>query len=142
MTTIPFITHSTAVCLLSLRQTAADPEICPLPLLQHLISAPFPSPADKYIENSLDVNTYLVRNKAATFFFRVIGDSMIGANIHDGDILVVDRSIEPKHRHIVLVVINNEYTVKRLYHHNGVIELHAENPAYPPIGLRLRSCAS
>jgi DNA polymerase V len=58
---------------------------------------------------------------------------MTGANIHDGDLLVVDRSIEPKHGHIVLAVINNEYTVKRLYRHDGVIELHAENHAYPPI---------
>ena len=84
-------------------------------------------------ETALDLNTYLIRNKTATFFFRVIGDSMTGANIHDGDLLVVDRSIEPKHGHIVLAVINNEYTVKRLYSLNGVIELHAENPAYAPI---------
>lgn len=132
-TIIPFIPRSTAVCLPRLQQAAADPEICSLPLLQHRISAGFPSPADDYIENSLDLNTYLVRNKAATFFFRVIGDSMTGANIHDGDILVVDRSIEPRHRHIVLAVINNEYTVKRLYCHDGVIELHAENATYPPI---------
>jgi len=58
---------------------------------------------------------------------------MTGAHIHDGDMLVVDRSIEPKHGHIVLAVINNEYTVKRLYICDGVVELHAENPAYPPI---------
>jgi DNA polymerase V len=53
--------------------------------------------------------------------------------IHDGDLLVVDRSIEPRHGHIVLAVINNEYTVKRLHRVNGVIELHADNPAYPPL---------
>jgi DNA polymerase V len=64
-------------------------------LLQHRISAGFPSPADDYIENSLDLNMFLVRNKAATFFFPLMGDSMTGANIHDGDILVVDRSIAP-----------------------------------------------
>ena len=93
----------------------------------------FPSPADEYAESALDLNSYLVRNKTATFFFRVIGDSMTGANIHDGDMLVVDRSIEPRHGHIVLAVINNEYTVKRLHRLNGVIELHAENPAYAPI---------
>ncbi|MEO9060514.1 MAG: S24 family peptidase [Nitrosospira sp.] len=58
----------------------------------------------------MNLNSYLVRNTAATFFLRVIGDSMTGAHIHDGDMLVV----EPKHRHIVLAVINNEYTVKRL----------------------------
>ncbi|SEO34019.1 DNA polymerase V [Nitrosospira multiformis] len=65
-----------------------------------------------------------------------MGDSMTGANIHDGDLLVVDRSIEPKHGHIILAVINNEYTVKRLYSMDGMIELWAENPAYPPIRVR------
>ncbi|TYP82941.1 MULTISPECIES: LexA family protein [Nitrosomonas] len=61
---------------------------------------------------------------------------MTGAHIYDGDMLVVDRSVEPKHGHIVLAVINNEYTVKRLYSCNGVIELHAENPAYPTLRFR------
>ena len=108
----------------------------PPALLLERIPAGFPSPADEYAESTLDLNTYLIRNKVSTFFFRVIGDSMTGANIHDGDLLVVDRSIEPKHGHIVLAVINNEYTVKRLYRlysMDGVIELHAENPTYPPI---------
>ncbi|SFN45159.1 DNA polymerase V [Nitrosospira briensis] len=123
----------TPVSLPDLPPAATDPELCLLPLLQHRIPAGFPSPADEYLESALDLNNYLVRNKTATFFFRVIGDSMTGANIHDGDLLVVDRSIEPRHGHIVLAVINNEYTVKRLYRHHGVIELHAENPAYPPI---------
>lgn len=115
------------------RLAAPSPTPCPLPLLLHRIPAGFPSPADEYAESALDLNTYLVRNKTATFFFRVIGDSMTGANIHDGDLLVVDRSIEPRHGHIVLAVINNEYTVKRLHRVNGVIELHADNPAYPPL---------
>ena len=61
---------------------------------------------------------------------------MTGANIHDGDMLIVDRSVEPKHGHIVLAVINNEYTVKRLYCREEKVELHAENPAYPPIHFR------
>lgn len=107
-----------------------------MPLLQHRIPAGFPSPADGYTEAALDLNTYLIRNKVSTFFFRVIGDSMTGANIHDGDLLVVDRSIEPRHGHVVLAVINNEYTVKRLYHLDGAVELRAENPAYPPIRFR------
>jgi len=115
------------------RPAAPSPLPCPLPLLLHRIPAGFPSPADEYAESALDLNTYLVRNKTATFFFRVIGDSMTGANIHDGDLLVVDRSIEPRHGHIVLAVINNEYTVKRLHRLNGVIELRADNPAYPSL---------
>jgi DNA polymerase V len=115
------------------RPAALSAAHCPLPLLLQRIPAGFPSPADEYAESALDLNTYLVRNKTATFFFRVIGDSMTGAHIHDGDLLVVDRSIEPKHGHIVLAVVNNEYTVKRLHSLGSVIELHAENPAYAPI---------
>lgn len=135
-TIIPFIPRSAPAALPGLQPATSAPAVLRLPLLQHRISAGFPSPADDYVEKSLDLNTYLVRNKTATFFFRVIGDSMTGANINDGDMLVVDRSIEPRHRHIVLAVINNEYTVKRLHHQDGVIELHAENPAYPPIRFR------
>jgi DNA polymerase V len=128
---LPLPAHDAPLPLLQKASISAP--LCRLPLLLHRISAGFPSPADEYAESALDLNTYLIRNKVSTFFFRVIGDSMTGANIHDGDLLVVDRSIEPKHGHIVLAVINNDYTVKRLYRHDGVIELHAENPAYPPI---------
>ncbi|SFI50917.1 LexA family transcriptional regulator [Nitrosomonas sp. Nm34] len=105
-------------------------------VLQYRIPAGFPSPAEGYSEKGLDISDYLVRNKASTYLFRVMGDSMIGARIHDGDMLVVDRSIKPKHGHIVLAVINNEYTVKRLYSCSGVIELHAANPTYPAIRFR------
>lgn len=119
-----------------LRQASISAPVCRLPLLLNRVPAGFPSPADEYAETALDLNTYLIRNKTATFFFRVIGDSMTAANIHDGDLLVVDRSIEPRHGHIVLAVLNNEYTVKRLHQLNGVIELRAENPAYQPIRFR------
>jgi DNA polymerase V len=132
-TIIPFTASNRSITLPRLRQAEIDPMVCRFPLLQHHVPAGFPSPADEYIEKSLDLNTYLIRNKAATFFFRVAGDSMTGAHIHDGDMLIVDRSIEPKHGHIVLAVINNEYTVKRLYSVAGAVELHAENPDYPPI---------
>ena len=133
MTTIVSFDPASSSTLPYLQPAAIDPAVCVLPLLLHRVPAGFPSPADEYVEKGLDLNTYLVRNKVATYFFRVVGDSMTGAHIHDGDMLVVDRSIEPKHGHIVLAVINNEYTVKRLYICDGVVELHAENPAYPPI---------
>lgn len=133
MTTIISFVPTSASTLSFLQPAEIDPAVCHLPLLQHRIPAGFPSPADEYVEKGLDLNTYLVRNKTATYFFRVIGDSMTGAHIHDGDMLVVDRSVEPKHGHIVLAVINNEYTVKRLHACGGVIELHAENSTYPPI---------
>lgn len=96
---IPLASRSTRPSLPALPPAAADPELCLLPLLLHRIPAGFPSPADEYAESPLDLNTYLVRNRTATFFFRVSGDSMTGASIHDGDLLVVDRSIEPKHGH-------------------------------------------
>lgn len=136
MTTIVLFEPSIASKLPPLQPAEFDPAECVLPLLQHHVPAGFPSPADEYVEKGLDLNTYLVRNKVATYFFRVVGDSMVGAHIHDGDMLVVDRSIEPKHGHIVLAVVNNEYTVKRLYVCEGVVELHAENSAYPPIRFR------
>ncbi len=137
MTNITRISYArTSTALPPLQRAKRDPRACQLPLLHHRIPAGFPSPADDYIESGLDLNTYLVRNKTATFFFRVIGDSMTGAHIHDGDMLIVDRSVEPKHNHIVLAVINNEYTVKRLYCQDEVVELHAEHPDYQPICFR------
>ncbi|GAA4017838.1 translesion error-prone DNA polymerase V autoproteolytic subunit [Actimicrobium antarcticum] len=107
--------------------------VCLRPLFGQRVSAGFPSPAEEYLEKGLDLNTYLVRNKTATFYFRVQGDSMVGARIFDGDMVVVDRSISPKHRNIVLAVVNADYTIKRLHKRAGVIELRAENPRYAPI---------
>ena len=106
------------------------------PLYSHSISAGFPSPADDYIEDRLDLNELLVKNKPATFFLRVKGDSMMNAGIHHGDIIVVDRSLQPAHRSIVVAVVDGELTVKRLITVNGSAELHAENPKYAPIRLQ------
>lgn len=85
------------------------------------------------MEPGLDLNEYLVRNKAASFLFSVAGDSMIGAGIMDGDKVVVDRSVAPVHGRIVIAVINSEYTLKRLFHFNGLLELRSENKSYSPI---------
>lgn len=109
------------------------PVPCTIPMFLEKISAGFPSPASDYIEAGLDLNAYLVAHKASTFVFQVKGDSMSGIGILDGDKLTVDRSIEPRHKHIIVAVLNNEFTVKRLYRWGGVIELRAENPAYAPI---------
>jgi DNA polymerase V len=106
------------------------------PLYSHSISAGFPSPADDYIKDRLDLNELLVNNKSATFFLRVKGDSMINAGIHHGDIIVVDRSVQPGNRSIVVAVVDGELTVKRLVTRSGVAELHAENPKYAPICLQ------
>jgi len=106
------------------------------PLYSHSVSAGFPSPADDYIEDRLDLNELLISNKPATFFLRVKGDSMVNAGIHHGDIIVVDRSVQAVHRSIVVAVVDGELTVKRLITRSGVTELHAENPKYAPICLQ------
>ncbi|MFH7326662.1 LexA family protein [Desulfurivibrio sp. C05AmB] len=105
------------------------------PLFAGEVSAGFPSPADDYVDSRLDLNDFLVKHPAATFFVRVAGDSMIGAGIHHGDILVVDRSLEPVSGKVVIAVVNGELTVKRLQQENGLVRLVAENPDYPPIEL-------
>lgn len=95
------------------------------------VPAGFPSPAADHAEERIDLNQQLIRNQAATYIFRVKGDSMTGIGIYEGDALVVDRSIDPKHNHIVVAQLNNEFTVKRLYRRGGVVKLVAENPLYP-----------
>ena len=106
------------------------------PLYGSKIAAGFPSAADDYVEARLDLNEYLVGHKEATFFLRVKGDSMTGANIHDGNLLIVDRSIVPKHNDVVIAVVNGELTVKHLYKQRGVVKLLAANPAYPEIVIK------
>ena len=90
------------------------------------VAAGFPSPAADHTRKRIDLNEHLIRNKEATFIFRVKGDSMNGIGIYEGDELLVDRSIEAKHGNIVLAVLNNDYTVKRLYRRGGVVKLIAK----------------
>lgn len=106
-----------------------------LPMFLESVSAGFPSPAEDYLEDKLDLNDLLIRNPASTFFVRVTGDSMINSGIHSGDILVVDRSLDPKDGSIVIAVINGELTVKRLSRYNGNISLVPENPNYKKINI-------
>ncbi|MCW5600169.1 translesion error-prone DNA polymerase V autoproteolytic subunit [Nitrosomonas sp.] len=105
------------------------------PIFSSSVPAGFPSPADDYIEGQLDLNEYFVPHPSATFYVRVTGESMTGAGILPDDILIVDRSLDAVHDSIVIAVVNNELTVKRLYKRNGQIELRPENPAYPVIQL-------
>lgn len=98
--------------------------------------AGFPSPAADHTRKRLDLNDHLIRNKEATFIFKVKGDSMINAGIYQGDALVVDRSIEARHNNVVVAEFNNEFTVKRLYKRGSVVKLIAENNLYPPILIR------
>ncbi len=109
------------------------PHVLPLPLFSGKVAAGFPSPADDYVEKTLDLNELLVQKPAATFFVRAQGESMLGAGIHPNDILVVDRSIEPVPGKIVICALNGELTVKRLEHDNEQWKLKAENPDYADI---------
>ncbi|NWG38502.1 MAG: translesion error-prone DNA polymerase V autoproteolytic subunit [Hydrogenophilaceae bacterium] len=104
-----------------------------LPRFGHRVRAGFPSPADDYVEAWLDLNDYLIEHKEATFFVQASGDSMTGAGIQEGNLLVVDRALEPRHGDIVIAVVDGELTVKRLEKRRGRIRLIAENPVYAPI---------
>jgi len=104
-----------------------------IPVYLSDISAGFPSPADDYIDNVIDLNKELIGNPSATFCVRVQGDSMIDANINDGDILVVDRSITAQSNHIVLAILDGEFTVKRFLLKNNIGFLVPENKKYTPI---------
>ncbi len=110
---------------------ASELSVSEIQLIVHPLSAGFPSPAGDYAADGLDLNTYLIQNKPATFMFTVRGESMIVAGIHDGDKVVVDRALKPKHKDIVVAVVNGEYTIKRLYQYKGRIELRPENPDFP-----------
>ena len=103
------------------------------PLFSSGVSAGFPSPAEDYIEQRLDLNELLIHHPAATFFVRVNGDSMNGAGILHNDILVVDRSLEPASGRIVIAVVDGEFTVKRLFIDGDICRLVAENPEYPAV---------
>ena len=108
---------------------------CTLPLYGSRVAAGFPSPADDYLEGQLDLNRYLIDDSAACFMVRVSGDSMQGAGILDGDLLVINRSLAARHGHIVLAVVEGDFTVKRLHQQGGRTALLPDNPAYPPIDI-------
>lgn len=100
------------------------------PYFDAKVAAGFPSPAADYEQGSLDLNKYLVRNSAATFFVRVSGDSMTGAGIHDGDLLIVDRSLEPADKNVVIAIVDGELTVKRIRIRGRKVFLEPENDNY------------
>ena len=109
------------------------PSLVPRPLLASRVEAGFPSPADDYVERTLDLNEEFITHPAATFFLRAGGRSMEGAGIHDGDLLIVDRSIGPGPNMVVVAVVDGEFTVKRLRRSGEDFVLAAEHPRYPPI---------
>ena len=106
------------------------------PLFLSKVPAGFPSPADDYLEGKLDLNEHLIKHKSATFFVRVSGDSMTGAGIHDGDLLIVDRTLEAQDKSVVIAVVNGEFTVKRIKKDNGRVWLMPENEKFQPMEMK------
>lgn len=104
-----------------------------IPMIQDGVSAGFPSPAQDFMENNIDLNKELSENPLATFYIKVSGNSMVDAGIDDKDILVVDRSLEPADKKIAICFIDGEFTVKRLKLEKEYLYLMPENQNYEPI---------
>jgi len=113
--------------------TKDNPTELSIPIFTSRVQAGFPSPADDHLEDALDLNTHLIHHKEATFFVKAQGDSMLGAGIQQGDILIVDKSLNAKSGKIVIAVVDGEFTVKRLHKYKGNITLKAENPDFEDI---------
>ena len=104
-----------------------------VPMYSNKVAAGFPSPADDYLEDKIDLNQYLVKHPASTFLVRASGESMINAGIFPDDILVVDRSLKAEDGKVVIAVVDNELTVKRYRKKGKKIFLEPENNAFDPI---------
>ncbi len=104
-----------------------------LPYVDAGIRAGFPSPADDFIELSIDLNKHLIKHKDTTFFATVKGHSMKNAGIYDGDLLIIDKSLEPQNDKIAICQIDGEFTVKRIKIERNVVWLIAENEEFSPI---------
>ena len=104
-----------------------------IPLYSSKVAAGNPSPAEDHVDETLDLNDYMVRRPDTTCMLRVEGESMKNAGILPNDILVVDRSLSATHNKIVIAALNSELTVKRLFQQDGIIKLLPENPDYPDI---------
>jgi len=105
----------------------------PLPLYVSGVYAGFPSPAEDHTDSNLDLNEYLVKHPAATFYIYAKGDSMINSGIYDGDLMVVDRSLVPGQNSIIIAVINGEFTVKKIHRIKNKMYLVPNNKQYKPI---------
>jgi len=104
-----------------------------LQLFLNPVTAGFPSPASDYIDKTIDLNEVLIKNKPATFLVKALGDSMINAGIFSGDILIVDKSITPVSKNIVIAILNGEFTVKRFIKDTNRVFLYPENSKYKNI---------
>lgn len=116
--------------------TVPDKQTAPLYL--SAVQAGWPSPADDYIDQQINLHELIVRNAPATFFLRAAGDSMLGCGIHDGDLLVVDRSVDAGHNRVVIAALDGELLVKRLLRRGKRVYLAPANPDYPEIEITNR----
>ena len=107
-----------------------------IPEFINKVAAGFPSPADDYMDRKLDLNDYLIKHPAATFYVRVKGDSMSGAGIDSGDLLLIDRAVDARSGSIVMAVVNGEFTIKRLLINSGRYMLVPENDNYETIEIK------
>lgn len=103
------------------------------PLFSHKVAAGFPSPADDYIEDRLSLDEHLIQHRDSTFFVRAKGNSMVGAGIFDGDLLVVDKALHPVSGDIVIAVVDGDLTVKRLIKRGETFTLKPENHRFKEI---------
>ena len=129
---LKYLKHTNCFDFYSVDKTAFEN----IPLFEGSVSAGFPSPADDYRDMDLDLHDHLVQNPTSTFCVKAIGESMKDAGIQSGDIMIVDRSLEPKNRSIVLAVIDGEFTVKRVNVHDKELYLMPENDTFTPIKIR------
>ncbi len=106
-----------------------------LPLACEVVMAGFTSPADNYVDKSIDLNEHLIKNPASTFFLRVSGYSMTNAGIYNGDLLIVDRSLEAKPGLIVVAILDGSFTVKKLTRNHNKLYLEAAHPDYPSLDI-------
>jgi len=107
-------------------------QIVTIPLFADLVQCGFPSPAQDYVEQRIDLNELLIQHPSATYFVRAAGDSMVEGGIGDGDLLVVDSALRPKHGDIVIASVEGEFTVKQLQL-RPVVQLNPMNSAWSPI---------
>lgn len=112
-----------------------DASLPTLPMFLQPVKAGFPSPAEDFLDNKLDLNEFLIKHPAATFFLRVSTDSMKNAGIYMGDVLIVDRSLEPANNAIVVVAFDGELLIKRITFEKGGVKLLSENPHFATISI-------
>ena len=119
----------------TIQQTPVPVSSAPLlaSLMRNRVCAGFPSPAEDLGAQRIDLAQLLIKHSQATYFLRASGHSMVEAGIFDNDIMVVDRAVKPRHNHIVVAVVDGDFTVKHLYQRAGRIKLKSANPTYPDI---------